>query len=94
MTTTIPPQAGERWLDTDARSCYDVTPDGTYPVPKDYEGRLDIRMRVVEIIETDETHARVRNTHNGRESRIKLDSFHNRPGKLSQGFIRHDTENP
>jgi hypothetical protein len=80
-------EVGQRWLDIDGRSNYDTLPDGSYPIPDDYQGPTSMRPRIVVVEGIDHDGrgyvALVRNEHNGRSSRIKVSSFRK---TATQGF--------
>lgn len=68
---------GQIWRDLDPLNYYNVTKDGEYPVPKDYEGLIGIRRRLVKVISKDfpGQNVIVENVHNGRRSKIRLAAF-------------------
>lgn len=88
---------GTLWEDCDMRSCYDVLPDGTYPVPDTYEGPVDIAHRVVRIVgDSDPDYVRVENVHNGKRTVVQRKSFYpsginNQGRRRTQGFVPAET---
>ncbi len=74
---------GALYADRDYLHYYDVTPAGNVP-ENDYEGPLEVRQRVVKVIEISADRVRVENTHDGKQSTIRLDLF--KPQGKSRGF--------
>jgi hypothetical protein len=80
-------EIGQYWRDVDIRGSYNVTPDGTYPIPDDYEGLIHLAPRIVEITDVNDAYVSIKNLHNGKGSQIKRSRFlANSTGR--RGFVR------
>jgi hypothetical protein len=77
---------GQIWEDLDTGRYYDTLPDGTYPIPDDYEGVLGLAPRRVKIVGFPRPdRVLIENLHNGRQTTVQRDSL--RPQGKQRGFV-------